>query len=377
MTSRERITAVLKGEIPDRVPWVPLIGRYYVKSLDAMGYEIESFAPKSKAMHPALQKDLNLAEIETIRLANADILYRHVIAYNLLSDTCTYFEKEEENSLLRGWETPLGQLWERVEQHHGTEYISSYMVKTLDDLKKYQYLVESMHPQAAYDDLIAFDSYIADDGLPTLTGPVTPIQQLFQFTMGVENTTYALFDYEDEMQDYFTAQQNLNKEIYTILAKAPAMVVITYEDTSTTVISPQWYEEYESPHLNEYADILSAKGKIPIAHMCGKISLLTELLAKDRYAAIDSVCPPTTGDIEPKDALIQTGKIIIGGLEPSSLQRMTSEQTYEYTMEKLEQVKASNAFNRFMLSSGDSVAANTPLENLRAVSNAVMDFSIQ
>ena len=377
MTSRERIIAVLKGETPDRVPWVPLIGRYYVKSLAAMGYDIQSFAPKSKEMSPALLKDMNLAEIETIRLTNADILYRHVIAYNLISDTCTYIEKEEENSLLRGWETPLGQLWERVEQHHGTEYISSYMVKTLDDLKKYQYLVESMHPQAAYDDVIAFDKYIADDGLPTLTGPVTPIQQLFQFTMGVENTTYALFDYEEEMQDFFTAQHNLNKEIYTILAQAPAKVVITYEDTSTTVISPQWYEEYESPHLNEYADILSSKGKIHIAHMCGKISLLTQLLAKDRYAAIDSVCPPTTGDIEPKDALSQIGKIIIGGLEPSSLQRMTSEQTYEYTMEKLKQVKASNAFNRFMLSSGDSVAANTPLENLRAVSKAVMDFSIQ
>ncbi len=73
MTSQERIQAVFSGNIPDRVPWVPLIGRYYVNSLPSMGYDLETFAPISKATGPALQKDLNLAEIEAIRLTGADI----------------------------------------------------------------------------------------------------------------------------------------------------------------------------------------------------------------------------------------------------------------------------------------------------------------
>ncbi len=375
MTSQERIQAVFSGNIPDRVPWVPLIGRYYVNSLPSMGYDLETFAPISKATGPALQKDLNLAEIEAIRLTGADILYRHVMAYKLISDGCSYFEQRGERGIRRGWETPLGPISETVEYHHGTEYISSYMIKTPEDLRRYTYLTASMHPEAAYGDLKEFSDYIAEDGLATMTGPVTPIQQLLQFSMGVEKTTFAIFDHPDEITEFFTAQQKLNRAVYTILSEAPGEVVITYEDTSTTVLSPQWYGAYEAPHLNEYADILSAAGTIPVAHMCGKISLLTDQLAQDRYAAIDSLCPPTTGDIEPGDALRQTGKIIIGGLEPSALVRMTEDQSYAYAVEKLEQVREAGAFDRFMLSSGDSVAAMTPLENLQAVTRAVREYT--
>lgn len=375
MTSKERIKAVFANKLPDRVPWVPLIGRYYVASLPAMGYPIDMFAPASKAVFPALKKDLNLAEIEAIRLTGADILYRHVMAYNLVSDRCSYFEHQEQHRTRRGWNTPLGQISETVEMHHGTEYISSYMIQTPEDLKAYTYVVASMHPEAQYADLIDFTTYIGDDGLATMTGPVTPIQQLLQFTMGVEQTTFAIFDFPEKIAAYLKVQQELNKQIYSLLAKAPGEVVITYEDTSTTVLSPQWYGQYEAPHLNEYADLLNSAGKIPVAHMCGKIALLTDQLARDRYAAIDSMCPPTTGDIEPKEALLQTGKIIIGGLEPAALVRMSSQQTYEYVVEKLEQVREAKAFNRFMLSSGDSVAAMTPLENLQAVTRAVLEYT--
>jgi len=45
MTSRQRIMAVLQGRTPDRVPWVPLTGRFYVSSLPALGLPIEEFAP--------------------------------------------------------------------------------------------------------------------------------------------------------------------------------------------------------------------------------------------------------------------------------------------------------------------------------------------
>ncbi|MFW6361212.1 MAG: hypothetical protein ACOC2R_05605, partial [Spirochaetota bacterium] len=61
MTSRQRIMAVLQGRTPDRVPWVPLTGRFYVSSLPAVGLPIEEFAPPEMATTPALQESLNLA----------------------------------------------------------------------------------------------------------------------------------------------------------------------------------------------------------------------------------------------------------------------------------------------------------------------------
>ncbi len=116
------------------------------------------------------------------------------------------------------------------------------MIKTPEDLRRYTYLTASMHPEAAYGDLKEFSDYIAEDGLATMTGPVTPIQQLLQFSMGVEKTTFAIFDHPDEITEFFTAQQKLNRAVYTILSEAPGEVVITYEDTSTTVLSPSGME---------------------------------------------------------------------------------------------------------------------------------------
>lgn len=377
MTGKERIEAVLAGDLPDRVPWVPLIGRYYVKSLPAMGYGIEDFAPRNLTQHKAVLYDYCLAEIQAARLTGGDIFYRHVSGYSTESEGCKLTTHTSSGKTTHRWQTPVGELSESTEMKHGSEYFTKYLIGNEEDLRAYLYLIESIQAKTAYEDMPQFLDFIGDDGIATYSGPVTPIQELLQFKMGVQNTFYAMFDHTELMERVFAALQRLNRSIYRILAEAPSgKVVITYDDTSTTVISPDWYSRYEAPHLNEYADILLEKGKIPIAHMCGKLSLITGLLAKDRYLGIDSVCPPETGDLEPGDALVQTGKLIIGGLEPVLLTQMNSEETYRYATEKLQQVADRKAFNRFMLGSGDSVAAGTPMENLRAVTRAVGDFSL-
>jgi uroporphyrinogen-III decarboxylase len=377
MTGKERIEAVLAGKVPDRVPWVPLVARYYVMSLPAMGYAIEDFAPRNLTKHKAVLYDYCLAEIQAARLSGGDIFYRHVYGYSTYSDDCKLTTHTSPGKTTRIWETPLGELSETIEVKHGSDYFTKNMIQNEQDLRAFLYLMESMQARPAYEDMPQFLDFIGDDGIATYSGPVTPIQDLLQFKMGVQNTFYAMYDQPENMQKVFSAIQQLNRSIYQILGDAPTgKVVITYDDTSTTVISPDWYSQYEAPHLNEYADILLERGKIPIAHMCGKLSLITNLLAQDRYIGIDSVCPPETGDLEPGDALKQTGKLIIGGLEPVLLTQMDADETYRYATEKLQQVADCKAFNRFMLCSGDSVAAGTPMENLRAVTRAVKDFSI-
>ncbi len=372
MTSRERIMAVLEGRKPDRVPWVPLFGRYYVKSLPEMGLPIESFAPPGKATGPALRESLNLAEIEIGRYVGADIMRRHVMAWKTEYSKCRSFERVEGASLISGFETPKGTIWERREEQHGTEYISKHMVETADDLAAYRTLVKDSRPVPFYDDFLEFDAYIGDDGINTLSGPLTPIQEMLQFRMGVQNTTFALMDEPEAMEELFADMQRLNLEIYQILAESPAKVAITYEDTSTTVMSPSWYEQYCMSELDQYSDILHAGGLYHIAHMCGKISLLTDRIARASFDGVDSVCPPTTGDLEPGAALSETGKIIIGGLEPPALVRMSREEVVAYTEEKLAQVEAvEGGKERFMLCTGDSTAAGTPVENLIAISEYV------
>jgi uroporphyrinogen-III decarboxylase len=371
MTSRERILAVINGEKPDRLPWAPLIGQYYVNSLKELGIDLEDIAPKSVAKTDAIKRWVNLYEIEVPKYLGADIIYRHVMVYKIKYNKCEEFEEMDGDIRRVGYVTPLGRIYSEMKTGGGTEFITKYLVKSLDDIKIYSYLIDNTEIEVNYQDYKEFDEYIGDDGIATLTGPVTPLQELLQFKMGVEYTAYNIGDYPEEMEELMDKMHELNKKIYVALANCDALVTITYEDTSTTVLSKRWYKKYCINQLNDYTDILHGEGKIHIVHMCGKISKLTDMIAEGRMDGIDSVCPPSTGDLEPGDALQQlSGKIIIGGLEPPALVRMSTEDAVKYAAEKIHQV--GNRSN-FILSTGDSTAACTPVENLKAISSLIAD----
>ncbi len=373
MTGRERILAVLAGEKPDHVPFVPLIGRYYVRSLPGMGIPLEEIAPWERAATPVLREGLNMHEVETIRYLHADVLYRHVMAYRMkYADSVNPFSMEERGRMINGFTTPSGTIYEEITMSHGTDYRSKHMLRDRDDLLVFMDVLRASRPEPYYSEPREMDEFIGDDGIITLTGPVTPLQELLQFRMGVESTTYALMDYPDLMEELFAEIQALNLEIYRILAGAPSLVVITYEDTSTTVLGPEWYRKYCLYQLDEYADIIRDGGQHHIVHMCGKISRLTDEIAEGRMDGIDSVCPPNTGDLEPGEACSRTGKLIIGGLDPVELVHRDPAGCRVYAAGKLSQIPKGA---RFMLSTGDSTAAGTPVENLRAISALVRELA--
>ncbi|MBQ8952571.1 MAG: hypothetical protein IJ048_00515 [Clostridia bacterium] len=64
MTKRERITAALRRQEVDRLPWSPLIDDYFVRSLPEQG----------------LHMDL----LEVLRYLRCDIMERHVPALRLI-----------------------------------------------------------------------------------------------------------------------------------------------------------------------------------------------------------------------------------------------------------------------------------------------------
>ena len=385
MTGRERLTAVFKGETPDHVPFAPLIGRYYVQSLPGMGIPLETIAPyppsKATGLPDALKRDLCLHEIETIKYVGADVLYRHIIPYRIEYDggVQTFSDGRRDYItpvpvLQSGFFTPGGRLVEETRESNGTEYIAKHLLETEEDLRLFMNVLDAARIVPDYTPYTEFDEYIGEDGMATVTGPVTPIQELLQFTMGVEKTVFTLLDSPALAAELFGKIHELNIQIYRVLAESPADVVITYEDTSTTIMGPDWYEQYCGRELDEYSDILHTAGTGHIVHMCGKLRGLTGQVASGKMDGIDSVCPPETGDLEPGDALRQIKKLIIGGLDPAYLAAAGADECGEYALQQLLRIPAGSPF---ILCTGDSTAAGTPPENLRAIAAAGKKFGVR
>jgi hypothetical protein len=355
MSGRERVLAALHGEECDRLCWAPLIDGYFTSSLPDQGFAVVDVP-------------------DACALVGADVIERHSPTYTTLLDENIFTRVERKGDHeIEFLETPVGSLITERGYRHGSMHVIRWPVQTIEDVKIWQYVSEHTHFSQDYASFEQRDHKIAENGIATASGPSTPITNFLEDLCGIETTYYLMADHLPEMETCFEAIQAKNLERYHVLAESPSQVIIDYEDTSSTMISPAYYQRYCAPLMDEYAGICHAYGKLFITHMCGKLSKFNPQLKAGLQDGIDSVCPPTTGDLWAHEGRAAWGeqKIIIGGIEPSAIERMTVEQTRGYILKILDAIPV---FSRFILSTGDATAHGTPVENLRAVTEIIKSY---
>ncbi len=358
MTSRERLTAVFNGEKPDYLPWSPLIDYYFLSSWDSKKAE-----------------DIIKASQEL----DFDLMERHVPTYSepfgaslklVTTGDVKYETVRKEDKIFNRYITPKGTIEEKRVTTEKIKYgfIKKHYIEDIEDLEIYKYVLENIEFQSMKEEFIKRDKEINEAGLAVPSGPLTPIQQFLQFLIGLEKTVYMLMDHPDEMQEVLDLIHEKNLECYEILLDYPSDVIIPYEDTSTTVLSPNMYEEHCMEYIDEYAALAAKSNTKYITHMCGKLTKLLDQLAEGNMDGIDSMCPPTSGDLWPYDAREKLGndKIIIGGIEPASLKQLSKKEVKDYVIDLLKKMQPGH---NFILSTGDATPYGTPIENLKTVAD--------
>ena len=350
MTGRERILAALHGRETDRMVFSPLIDDYFISSLGQQGHAMDI--------------------LQAMRYIGNDIMERHVGMVQTDWRKAERRREERNGEVYQVFETPVGSVCKKERFVGKTLFTSKYLIQTIEDVKVLQYLVEHTEMTPAEEEFLRRDREIGADGIATMSGPTCPLQELLQHLAGVENTVYLLADYPDEMEELFDVMHQRKHPISPLLAAYPGEVVFDYEDTSTTVMNRSMYVDYTAPCINDYADLMHRSGKLFIAHMCGKLSGFSTEIGAGRMDGIDSVCPPTTGDLCCWDARAAWGgkKVVIGGIEPPALVRMNEEECLYYTAEIIEKLPFASGF---ILSTGDAVPYGTPIENLKVIASYV------
>src|SRR6056297_3634191 len=109
MTGRERIMKVLAGKEPDRIPFAPLIGVYYLASLEEMGVPLTALGDIAEvAGREHLEAKYlgipNYYEIQFPRHIGADIMKRHVFPYaTQYADGVEPFSEERNGKTYSGF----------------------------------------------------------------------------------------------------------------------------------------------------------------------------------------------------------------------------------------------------------------------------------
>jgi uroporphyrinogen-III decarboxylase len=248
------------------------------------------------------------------------------------------------------------------------------LLKTVEDVKIYQHVLEKTVVEPFYEDLVATQAALGEAGVVDASGQCTPVMDLVMFHMGLENFVFMMEDHPGEINTLLDMMQEVRKEEYRVLAESPAEVVTTYENTSTTLLSPSYMARYEFPALAEYTEILHAMGKIHLVHMCGKVGGVLDQIADVPFDGIIDVAPPPTGDCDFRVArtkLCEAGKCLGGGIDCTAFVELTPEGMQEYVFDRLCETAPGTGY---LLGSGDAVPFGTPMENLRAVVHAVQKY---
>jgi len=378
MNSRERLMAILnKEKKADRFGWSPLID----------GYFMSSFPPG---------KDI----IDVFKELYADVMERHVLTWDTNFEKMTAGLASKENSsiriddngvkvstiletvkkgilLTRQYEIPGHVLRSTAIFTRESPFIPfplEPLIKTPEDIEAYIYVKKWEKYTEKFLNFVNEDERIGENGIATDTSPVSPIQDIVQHLVGIEKF-YTVFytEYLSEIEKLMDVMHEKNLEVYELLSNSPASVVIGYENTSTTLVSPAIYEKYTLPCINDYADILHGRGKIYLTHRCGKLSGLLDLLKKGKDDGIVDISPAPTGDLNIWDAQeALPDKIVQGGLDPTILTQWSAEQVKDYV--RLILNKTPDGGN-VIIGTADATPKDAKVENLKAagevISNAV------
>ncbi|MFV0529070.1 MAG: uroporphyrinogen decarboxylase family protein [Lachnospiraceae bacterium] len=346
MTSKERLTSILEGRTPDRVASSLLINPYYTNSLPG-------------------KPD----PIEFLKELGADIIDRDgPLPYDkVFTGGVEYSDVFKNGETIRTCTTPVGTVQETFAGPMAWGDIShrtSGFVKTLEDYKILQYVFENMQFTPNYDWYEERLALIGDYGI--LAPQATEFRSSLEYLLetDLERTIFDLSDHPEIVEEFLDALKEANYRACKVAAGCPATYYNVWEDSSTTLLSPTWFEEYVLPEFNGFTEILQQNGKKLIHHACGKIKNLLPLMKQESVVAFESVTPNPVGDVRIRDCFDAWDDkfTVIGGLDPTFLIRCSMEQLEERVVEIIESLGEYK--KHFILANGDSLPPRVDREKL-------------
>ena len=373
MSGRERVLAALNRQPVDRIPFTPCFDPYTLTGLP----EELTGDPTLGIYHPRRQ-------IAALKALECDLMIRGVAATARFSEGAYQVQglgafappveartEFKDNEMCETIETPVGTLkgiWKFTDRVGTIPHFIKYVVNDYEEMKIFHYAVEHFNtepPEPTYETFMKIDRLLGDEGVPTASMYNTPFMHLIEFVFGLENTYLLLYDHRDEFEDILEKMHTAQRRHLEALAISPAPVVIEYENTSSTLISPTIFRRYCLPYLNDYADILRDAGKLFLIHMCGTLHAMVDGISQGHFHGICDIAPQPTGDLPLDEAAAKLpDKVVIGGIDATTFISEDTEFVERKVSSLIERIKPHRGV---LLGSGDVVPRGAQVENFTTI----------
>ncbi|MGA2765348.1 MAG: hypothetical protein ABSG17_18530 [Spirochaetia bacterium] len=360
MTPRERLEAVLAGDIPDRVPFFPVLRFWWAQQ-------------EERGLLPERWKgEKGLAQLHAE--VPCGVYWPPENHWRKEYSRCTEKSKTRDFERVTVYETPSGTL-QRVERFLPESQCwapVSWPVSSRQDLRALCFLAADRRfvPDTAAFLRVAQDW--GDQGLPLLLPPVrSPICALVYEWTGVEGLSYLLADCPTDVEAALRALEAADDPVFEILCRWPHAPLVELNDNLSSEVMTGLVRRFGMETYARRAAELHAAGKLVSVHIDGTLRGLLPLFAELGFDCMEGLTPLPTGDVDIRDLrrLAGPGIRLWGGL-PGALFSPTFPEK-EFRKAVIHALQVCGQDPRFILGIGDLLPPDGILGRVKWVSELV------
>lgn len=270
MTPRERITAVLNGEAPDRTPF-SIYGWFFQDRWD----------------QPEIC-DLS---------ARGLVRQEHVRTYHLIEHEVRREHERREQGAdvfdVHHLHTPVGSL--RMVRRNGWHHED--WIKTPADYRIRRWIVEHTEVAPAPEPFDIAEQAVGDGGVTTVDLSRSPMMSINIDWAGTQQFSLDLAEGVDELMELFEAQKALFLAEARQVASGPGRFVKVFENLTIGMLGPQRYRDHLLSVYREAFPLLRAADKRVFVHYDGALAAIRDDIAQASFDGIESIHEPPEGDL--------------------------------------------------------------------------------
>ena len=351
MTVRENALRALRGETPDRIPFIARMDLWYNhhKNLGTLP------APYENASLWNLQRDMGIGVLGF----GAWIRGFYRLEYDGGVEVRTRWEGNER---LTDYITPYGTLHSRsviseaMRAADVTPLNVEYPFKSEKDYDALQCLFEHTRVVENYEEYEPYLASIGEDGLSLPFTSWVPMHLLMKEYIGYNQFYFELYDHLPRLTQVAAAVTEVQMEMVRVGAASPAQVIEVGANYDQVMTPPPIFRELFLPFYEQAVPVLHAANKVVALH--GEGDMGPELLALMRETGVDVVealtpQPMTSIDVRQARSLWGDALTLWGGIPAVLMTDTYTDEQVEAFLEDLFDAVAPG--DRFVLGFGDNV----------------------
>jgi hypothetical protein len=210
-------------------------------------------------------------------------------------------------------------------------------------------------------------------GAPIMYMPRVNIQDLYINTMGTQNAIYALYDWPDAVQAYFSALDDCHDRLIDVINASPIQIINFGDNLHGGTLPPELFKKHVLPSYQRRCEQLHRAGKFVHSHWDGDTKTLLPFARETGLDGIEAITPVPQGDVtlEEVKAALGNDMFLVDGIPAILFDVIYDAQVLEEYTHRIIKLFAP----RLVLGISDEISSTGDLERIRIVGKIVDDYN--